>query len=251
MDLIQTEHRDSIAVLILHRGVTNPWNLELVNTVRGVLKKLKEEDRVRGVVLTSNNDKFFSIGFDIPELFPLSRDDFKTFFTSYNQLCLELFTFPKPTMAAITGHAVAGGCIVTMCCDYRFIAEGRKLMGVNEIKIGVPIPYPASCIMHELVGFRVNRDLNDFGEYYPADELLRMGLVDRVLPLKQVLPEAIEQVRKIGAFSAKAFALIKRNRTEAIADHIREHLEETEEHFIDCWYSEEARPLLEAAMKKF
>jgi len=251
MGLIQIEYRDSVAVLILNRSVTNPWNLELVNTVRDALRKLKDEDRVRGIVLTSNNDKFFSIGFDIPELFPLSREDFKKFFTGYNQLCLELFTLPKPTIAAITGHAVAGGCIITMCCDYRFIAEGRKLMGVNEIKIGVPIPYPASCIMHELTGFRINRDLNDFGEYYPSDELLRMGLVDRVLSLEKVLPEAVEHVKKIGAFSPKAYALIKHNRTEAIADHIRDCLEETEERFIDCWYSEEARPLLEEAMKKF
>ena len=78
-----------------------------------------------------------------------------------------------------------------------------------------------------------------------------MGLVDRVLPLDRVLPEAIEHVRKIGAFSPKAFAQIKRNRTEAVANHIREHLEEREQHFIDCWFSDEARPLLEEAMKKF
>jgi enoyl-CoA hydratase/carnithine racemase len=251
MSLIQIERRDSVAILILNRGVTNPWNLKLVNALRDTLLEVNDDQSVRGVVLTGNSDKFFSIGFDIPELFPLHREGFEEFYRSYNRLCLELYTFLKPTIAAITGHAVAGGCIVTMCCDYRFIAEGRKLMGVNEIKIGVPIPYPASCIMHELVGFRINRDLNDFGEYYPADELLKMGVVDKVLPLEQVLPEAVEQVRKIGAFSSKAFALIKRNRTEAVANHIREHLEEREQHFIDCWFSDEARPLLEEAMKKF
>ena len=251
MGLILEDRDNQVAILTLNHGVTNPWNLELVNTLRGKLKELKGDIEVRAVVLTSSNDKFFSIGFDIPGLYPLPREDFMTFYTSYNQLCLDLFTFPKPIIAAITGHAVAAGCIITCCCDYRFIAKGRKLMGVNEIKIGVPIPYPASCIMHELVGFRNNRELNDFGEYYPADELLTMGLVDKVLPLERVLPEAIEHVRKISSYPSYAFSMIKRNRTEAIANHIREHLEEREEYFVDCWYAEDTRPLLEEAVKKF
>jgi enoyl-CoA hydratase/carnithine racemase len=251
MELILTKYDDNIAILTLNRGVTNPWNLELVNTLREILHQIRDNPKVGGIVLTSPNHKFFSIGFDIPELFPLPKDDFKLFYTSFNQLCLDLFTFPKPVIAAITGHAVAAGCIITMCCDYRFIAEGRKLMGVNEIKIGVPIPYPASCIMQALVGFRTNRDLNDFGEYYPAEELQKMGLVDKVLPLEKVLPESIAHIKKIASFPSYAFSMIKHNRTEVIAERIRAHLTEQDEYFIDCWYSEETRMLLQEAMKKF
>jgi len=251
MEMIRTKSDGNVALLMLNRGFTNPWNLELVNKLRENIHELRDDPKVGGIILTSSNQKFFSIGFDIPELFPLSKEDFKVFYTSYNQLCLDLFTFPKPTIAAITGHAVAAGCIITMCCDYRFIAEGRKLMGVNEIKIGVPIPYPASCIMQALLGFRTNRDLNDFGEYYPAEELLKMGLVDRVLPLEQVLPESIALIKKIASYPFHAFSMIKRNRTETIAKHIREHLTEQDDYFINCWYSEETRPLLEWAMQKF
>ena len=251
MDLVLEDRDGHAAVLTLNRGVTNPWNLELVNALRGKLRELDSDDTVRAVVLTSDNDKFFSIGFDIPSLYPLTKEGFTEFYTSFNQLCLELFTYPKPTIAAIRGHAVAAGCIVTVCCDYRFIAEGRKLMGVNEIKIGVPIPYPANCIMQELIGFRNSRDMNDFGEYYPADELLRMGVVDKVLPVERVLPEAIAHVKVIGAYPTYAYRMIKRNRTEAIANHIREYLDEREKYFVECWYAEETRLLLEEAIKKF
>ncbi len=251
MNLIHLTHHNHITIAKLTHGVTNAINLELVNELSEALKEIKEDPETHGLVLTSANEKFFSIGLDIPWLFPLSQEDFTAFYKAFNRLCIDLFIFPKPTVAAITGHAIAGGCILALCCDYRFIAGGKKLMGLNEIKLGVPVPYPADCILRRLVGNRIARDVMDAGEFYQGERLLQMGIVDEVLPIEKVLARSIEKAGSLSASSPEAFALIKRNRTEPIEEEILVHLDEREQRFVECWYSHEARERLKETMAKF
>ena len=149
MNVIRVECQDEVATVRLNRPVTNALNLQLVEELAETLKQVTSESDVRSLVLGSSNDKFLSIGFDIPNLFERTREDFTVFYRAFNQMCLDLYTLPKPTIAAVTGHAIAGGCILVLCCDYRFIAQGRKLVGLNEIKLGVPIPYLADCAPSE------------------------------------------------------------------------------------------------------
>lgn len=249
--MIKLAVEDGIAVVRLDRGVINALNLQLVQELAETLQRLKLDAEVHGLVLGSANDKFFSIGFDIPQLYDLTRDDFDLFYQAFNRLCLALYTFPKPTVAAMTGHAIAGGCILALCCDYRFIAEGRRLMGLNEIKLSVPVPYPADCMLRHLVGWRFARDVMESGEFFEPDQLLRMGMVDQVLPLEQVLSSSSEKSRALGALPPAAFAMIKRNRVEMVEAQILARLEEKEQFFIECWYSDEAREHLKEAMKRF
>ena len=206
---------------------------------------------MHGLVLGSSNEKFFSIGFDLPELFDLNRDDFRDFFRLFNQVCLNLYTLPKPTVAAITGHATAGGCILALCCDYRFIAEGRKLMGLNEVKLGAPVPYLADRLLHALAGVRYARDMMESGEFYPPEEMLGMGVVDDVLPMKEVDEKAIAQVEKLGSMPGSGYGIIKQNRVEVITADVLAQEADKEQYFIECWYSEETREQLRAALEKF
>jgi len=152
MKMISVERHDQVSVLKLNRGATNALNLQLVTCLVENLNSVRDDPKVRSLVICSSNDKFFSIEFDIPELIQLKKRDFKVFYQAFNQVCLDLYTFPKPTIAAITGHAVAGGCILALCCDYRLIATGRRLVGLNEIKLGVPVPYLGDCILQQVVG---------------------------------------------------------------------------------------------------
>jgi len=248
---ISLETQDKVAILRLDRGITNSMNLELVRELGESMSKLRIDPGVQALVLTSVNDKFFSIGLDIPGLFSLPREEFAFFYSFFNQMCLELYTFRKPTVAAITGHAIAGGCILALCCDYRYMAAGRKLMGLNEIKLGVPVPFPADCILRNLIGARLARDVMDSGEFYPPEELLRMGMVDRVIPGEQLLSEAIDKAQALTSVSSEAFALIKRNRVDRLEARIRSRLEDRERQFVELWYSEEARQLLKEAISKF
>ena len=249
--LVLFEIRNNVGVVKLNHGPTNAINLNLVGHMTEILREVKADQRIRGLVLTSSNDKFFSIGFNIPELIELPRDDLVNFYSSFNKLCIDLFTLPMPTIAAITGHAIAGGCILTLCCDYRFIAQGRKLMGLNEIKLGLPVPYVADCILRNLVGIRHAREIMEGGDFYLPEVSSQMGLVDQVLPLEGVITEAVEQVEAIGAHPKDAFTAIKRNRVEIIEKQILDKLDEKESVFIQCWYSEVGQKLLRDAISKF
>jgi enoyl-CoA hydratase/carnithine racemase len=249
--MINLENRDSVALLRLNRGTTNALSLELVEELAAAVGEAKADPAVRGVVLAGSNEKFLSIGFDLPPLVEMSREEFKVFYHAFNRMSMDLFTLPKPTVAAIGGHAIAGGCILALCCDYRLIAAGRRLMGLNEIKLGVPVPFLADCILRDLVGTRHAREIMESGDFYEPEESLAMGLVDRILPAEEVLEEAVGKARSLGSMPEKGFEMIKRNRTESIEREVQAQWVARQEAFMDCWFSEEARRCLREAMQKF
>jgi enoyl-CoA hydratase/carnithine racemase len=251
MSLLQIENNDGVAVIKFNRGVTNPLNQAFVDEFIADLKQLKDVNDVNSVVVTSSNNKFFSIGLDIPGLFESGGESFGIFYRAFNRLCLELYTFPKPTVAALSGHAIAGGCILALCCDYRFMAEGKKRIGLNEIKLGVPVPHPADCILRDMLGSCVARDVMETGEFFGPEQALEIGLVDKILPLEQVLQASIEKARELGSFVPSAYAAIKRNRVEQVAAQVESQLDKQVKLFVDCWYSETSRELLKVAREKF
>ncbi|MCP4724785.1 MAG: enoyl-CoA hydratase/isomerase family protein [bacterium] len=249
--MISVEKQDKIAIIRFTRSVTNPMNLEFVNSLHSEIENLENDPSIRGLVITSGNDKFFSIGFDIPELISLNEEEFGVFYRSVNKTCLKLFTMPKPAIAAVNGHAVAGGCVIALCCDHRFIAEGRTKMGLNEIKLGVTVPYPVDCILRDIAGTKVAMDVMETGEFFDPNALLRLKMVDRIIPQVDLLRESVEKVSVFGEMPPEAFAAIKRNRTEPIMKMMKENLEEREELFIKLWFSDTARENLRNAMENF
>jgi enoyl-CoA hydratase/carnithine racemase len=250
-EFVTIEHHNQVAILKLNRGITNAIHSDLVLALDSALKSQADNPEVLGMVLTSSNSKFFSIGLDIPNLIALDEKNFRSFYQSFNQMCLGMLTISKPLVAGITGHAIAGGCILGLCCDYRFISEGHKLIGLNEIKLGVPVPYVADCILRKLIGYRNARDVMDSGGFFGPEEAQRLGMVDRVLPLEEVLSQSIEKARELAADSLEAFALIKSSRVRAIEGEITLQLSEREDAFIECWYSDDARAQLKDAIAKY
>jgi enoyl-CoA hydratase/carnithine racemase len=240
-----------VATMRLNRGTANPLNMEIVRDLSLSIARVRDRADIRCLILTSTSEKFFSIGFDIPQLIGASESEFAAFFHEFNRMCLTLYSLPKPTVAAITGHAVAGGCILSLCCDYRFIAAGRKLIGLNEIKLGVPLPYVADCVLRSLVGFRNARDIVDTGEFYLPDAALKLGLVDAVVSPDQLLTLSTDKAKLLGGMPGRAFELIKRDRVQGVEKEIRAKLEEKEQSFIECWYSEPARDRLKEALAKY
>jgi enoyl-CoA hydratase/carnithine racemase len=251
MDFVAVEIKDNVAVLKLQRSVTNALNLDFLNKISSNLHDLEKDPQVRAIVLTSANDKFFAIGFDLPYLIELEKEGVETFYTTYNQLSVDLFSFPKPVVAAINGHAIAGGCILTLCCDYRYISEGRKLMGLNEIKLGLPVPYPGDRILHQIVGAQYAKEIMEVGEFYTPDISLEMGMVNQVFPSEQVLSKSIEKAKLLGEYPAHAYKMIKQNRVEKVKNEILGSLEEKQQYFLKCWDKDETQNLLKEAIKKF
>ena len=251
MEMISVEHHGKIVFAKLNNGITNALNPKVVKELERVIKQVKNDAGINGLVLGSSNEKFFSIGFDIPELFEMNRDDFRGFYRAFNQVCLDLLTLPKPTVAAITGHAIAGGCILSMCCDYRFIAKGHKLMGLNEVKLGLPVPYLPDRLLHAIAGVCRAREIMESGNLYPSNEALEMGIVDKILAIENVVEAAIEHADTLGSLPKVGYEMIKQNRVEMIEEQVAARQDDKEVYFIESWYSDEARKCLEEAMKKF
>ncbi len=251
MSKIEIEQFDAVVLAKLNHGITNAIDLQLVHELTQTIERVKSDPTIRALVLASANEKFFSIGFDLPQLFASSQEDFQRFFRAFNQMCLDLYTLPKPTVAALNGHAVAGGCILALCCDYRLIGQGRKRMGLNEIKLGVPVPYLADCCLRALVGFRQARDVIESGEFYLSEAAVRIGMADEALPDEKVVELAVEKGKQLGGLPAAAYAQVKRNRVEGIQAEVQARGEEKERFFVESWCSEEVRALLRSAMEKF
>jgi len=251
MNLISVEFLDKVALINFSHATTNAINLELITELRRLLGEINANPDIKGLVLTSNNQKFFSIGFNIPQLYDLSPEEFTGFYQSFNQTCIELLVFPKPTIAAITGHAIAGGCILTLCCDFRMIMDGHKLMGLNEVKLGVPIPYPAACILPHIVGHQNARTITFTGDFYPPLEAQKMGLVDEIMPPEELIHACITKAAGIGSTSAESFGIIKNNLIQPIVRVIQEGSAQQDQRFVEQWFMEATRKRLQEAMDKF
>jgi enoyl-CoA hydratase/carnithine racemase len=250
--MLQTEIQDGVGVITLSRGVTNAINSEMIAVLTDAIDEMMASgSEVKSILLTSANDKFFAIGFDLPEVLELPKTDFQEFYQGFNKLTMLLYKVPKPTVAALTGHATAGGCILALCCDYRIIGQARILMGLNEVKLGVPVPYPGDAILRDLVGNRYAREIMELGEFYKPDQLLQLGMVDKIIPQTQIREKALVKAQEYALLPSPAFQVIKRNRVQPVVNHIQDQLAAKEKKFLECWFSETTQSILKEAKKKF
>jgi enoyl-CoA hydratase/carnithine racemase len=250
MELIRIQLEDGIAVVKMDHG-KNPFGPDIVEEMTKTFFDIRGDPNVRGLVISSTHERFFSIGLDLPNLIDMSKEDFASFMGSYNDMCMDLYSLPIPTLAAVNGHATAGGCILALCCDHRFMAEGRSLMGVNEVKLGVPVPYHADRILHDIIGARNAMEMMSTGDFYTTEMLHVLGVVDRVVPAEELIDRSVDHVRKLASSPKEAFSKIKANRTDAVIARIEEKREVKDREFVELWYSDTVRERLREAMEKF
>ena len=140
---------------------------------------------------------------------------------------------------------------MALCADYRYMAEGRALMGVNESTFGVPITSLADGILGQLVGARHARDVISTGRLYGPQEALHMGMVDEVFPLEEVIPAAMKKARSLGEISPPAFAMDKDFRVRDLADRVLSHLEVDDRAFVEHWYTPFVRRQLKQVIEQY
>jgi Delta3-Delta2-enoyl-CoA isomerase len=134
MDFVILRKSDGISTLTLNRGKVNALNGAVVDQLRALLKDLESDREVKSVVLTGSG-KFFSFGFDIPEFLSFTKEQFTDYLINFTELYRYLFLYPKPVVAALNGHTIAGGCMLALACDYRVIVSGKAKI-FNEIGFG-------------------------------------------------------------------------------------------------------------------
>ena len=246
--MISLEEKGKVLILRLNNTVTNAISPDLLDEFTKALQKI--ENQFEGMILAGGK-KFFSIGFDLPDLLKQNRVAMKKYFHKFNESVLKLFTLPLPTVCAISGHAIAGGNILALTCDYRFSVSGKKFIGLNEIKLGVPVPYLADLMLRQIIDHRSADKMLFGGDFMTTSEAKRIGLVDEIYSEEEVEAKAAEKVSEIAVFPRQSFIAMKENRVETIRQKYVENYKSKTEIFLDCWFSKEARKLLLEAASKF
>src|SRR5262245_23482432 len=236
MSFVEVQTHDRIATVVLERGKVNALNPVVVEELSAAFSALQSDTAVGAVVLTGRG-KFFSFGFDIPEFLSYPREEFANFVTSFTNLYRHLFLFPKPLVAALNGHAVAGGCMIALACDCTLIAQGSAKISLNEIAFGSSI-FAGST---EMLQFRIGPRASDVvysGAMYSPAEALEIGLVAEVVAPEALLDRAREIAGELASKRPAAFASIKSLLRKPVGDAMASREAASIHEFVDTWYSE-------------
>lgn len=237
MEFVQLSVDDGIATVALNRPKVNAINEQVVSELRDVFRELALDKQVRAVILTGRGS-FFSFGFDIPGFMDYPREEFHRFILSFSDLVQRIFVFPKPVIAALNGHAVAGGCVLAIACDRRIMATGKAKIALNELTLGASVFTSIAEILKYTVGPRTAQMLLYTGKMNSAEEALAMGLVDKVVNAEDVNDAALGAANELAGWDVFAFGSVKRLLRKEALDRIENHEKGSVSDFVDIWYSE-------------
>ena len=184
--LIETADHGDIREIRLARAPVNALDTDLCRALIEALNAALDHG-VRGIVL-AGNPKIFSAGMDVPYLLSLGDDHaaLTAAWTAFFEAARTLADCPVPVVAAMAGHAPAGGCVLALCCDYRIMAEGPFRIGLNETQVGLVAPEGIQALMARVVGPHRAERLLVAGAMPDAAEALRIGLVDELTGIDEV-----------------------------------------------------------------
>lgn len=202
-DLLAVEVESGIATLRLQRPPMNALNVEIQDALRAAAEEVTERRDVSAVVVYGG-EKVFAAGADIKEMEQMSYTDMVAHSRRLQSAFTAVARIPKPTVAAITGYALGGGCELAMTCDFRVAAKNAKL-GQPEILLGLIPGAGGTQRLTRLVGPAKAKDLVYSGRFVSADEALAIGLVDEVVEAEDVYAAARARVQQY--VGGPAFAL--------------------------------------------
>jgi enoyl-CoA hydratase len=206
--MFELTHRGRVAVLQMTHGKANAMDLEFCRALNVQVRAC--EASTAGALVITGQGKMFSAGVDLPRLMEGGAEYAREFLPAMNHAFETLFAFPKPVVVAINGHAIAGGCVMACCADYRMMGREPGRIGIPELLVGVPFP----AVPLEIVRFATPpqhlQALIYRGLTLAADEALRYGLIDAVVDPDRLLDEAVAVADALAAVPFEAFHLTKR-----------------------------------------
>lgn len=235
MSFVEVQLDGGIATVFLQRGKVNALNPAVVEELSATFTTLRSDHEVRAVVLTGRG-KFFSFGFDIPEFLSYSREEFTRYLTGFTTLYRDLFMYPKPLVAALNGHAIAGGCMLALTCDSAIMQEGAKI-SLNEIGFGSSVFAGSTEMLQFRTGTRASEVLYSGAMYSPA-EARAIGLVAEVVAAEALPGRAREIAGELASKRPAAFASVKSLLRKPVADAMAAREAASIREFVDIWYSE-------------
>jgi enoyl-CoA hydratase/carnithine racemase len=243
----RVEHEGGILELRLNRPPANALNPVMIRAI-GEALAAAAQGGARAVVL-SGRPGMFSAGLDVPELLALEREGIVGLWRGLYDLLHRLAAFPLPVAAAITGHSPAGGAVMALFCDTRIMAAGDFRIGLNEAQVGLPMPPVIFRALSWVVGPHRAELLAAGAHLVGPAEALRLGFVDEVVPVEQVVERAVEWCRERLVLPRGAHAATRRMARQSFIDLFR-GADEEHEALADEWFSEETRGAMRALVAR-
>jgi len=237
MQFLQLRKNEGVATVTLSRGKVNAINEYVIDEMTGCFSALADDHEVKAVIITGAG-KFFSFGFDIPEFLNYPKEDFVRYLTKFTDFYTALFLYPKPVIAALNGHAIAGGCMIAISCDYRIMISGKAKIALNEINFGSSLFAGSVELMKLLLGQRKAEEAVYRGAMYSAEEAYQLGLIDRISTGEALESEARNVALMYASKDGAAFKSIKNLLRKTAAEEMKKREQDSIREFVDIWYSE-------------
>jgi enoyl-CoA hydratase len=206
--MFELTHRGRVAVLQMRHGKANAMDIELCRALTAQVHACMQSQA--GALVITGQGRMFSAGVDLPRLVTGGAAYVHEFLPAMNRAFETLFAFAKPLVVAVNGHAIAGGCVMAGCADYRMMAREPGRIGIPELLVGVPFPAVPLEIVRFATPSQHVQALIYRGLTLAPDEALRYGLVDAVVDPDRLLDEAVAVAESLAAVPFEAFHLTKR-----------------------------------------
>jgi enoyl-CoA hydratase/carnithine racemase len=247
--LVENIDHGTVHELRLARPPVNALTPQLCGDLTAAITTAVEAG-AQGLVL-SGGPKVFSAGLDVPYLVSLGEDRaaLRAAWESFFGAARALAQSPVPVVAAISGHAPAGGCVLALCCDYRVMASGPFAIGLNETQVGLVAPEGIQHLMRRVVGpYRAER-LLVAGELVEAERALALGLVDELVEIEHVSTRARAWLEQLLPLPRQPMLVTRRiARADLVAALTPERIQL--DGFVDAWFAPDTQAALRALMAK-
>jgi len=238
----------ALATMRMGRPHGNAINGELADDLTRVCHEAEQDPEVRGVMLAGAG-KLFCPGLDLQDLIQLDRPAMEDFLGRFTECISTLYAFSKPLLARLHGHAVAGGCVLSLTADWRVLCDGA-MVGLNEVRVGVPFPYGVAMILRESVPSHKVEEVALFGRNYRADEAVAAGLVHETHPAEGFDDHCRARLEELASRDPRAFSISKRYLRSPVVERIGAHEEVLMHEFLDSWFTPGTREKMQGIVEE-
>ncbi len=246
MSGIRLERNGAVVTARLDKARGNAIDEPLVRELIQVAGELAADPGVRGVLLASAHPKIFCPGLDLVTLLEYDRPAMERFMLLFAEAVWALYALPKPVVAAVGGHAVAGGCILALTADLRVLKRGGAQIGLNEVKVGVPLPWSVALLLRASVPARALTQVALLGRNFADDEALAAGLADELADADGFEDFCRVRLDEFAEKDAAAVAATKAYLREAPLREMRAREKGEMQVWLDRWFSESTRGRIRA-----
>ncbi len=239
---------DDVHVVTMTSNKVNAMNDDFFTDLQAAIADLQSAE-VLPVVLTGSGNCFCA-GLDLRGLYELDRVTLTSFVDRLDATVLAWLSLPRPTVAAVNGHAIAGGCVLALACDHRVAVDRGATIGMNEVQVGIPFPAVPLAVTRHALSPAFAREVLLLGGLYSPDQAKARGLVDVTVPAADVLPRALALARSVAADAVSAYAAVKTHLLAPTLAALEQSREQVNREFLDVWFSEPGRRRLGAVRER-